>query len=184
MKLLHVALILFVIPAVSIAQDYNIVRQPDGPFAFKVLSITINEGSTLTRESILFNDPSCPVSVQSHSTKIIYKDRAFEFSGKSTIQVSSPIVALQVRTILYDVFGQHMKNLSNTEARDFSAGQSTLEANWRASDNDASELLTTVTYVARVRLADGRQWIFNTDNLEAALGSLHLEQKIGDEQAN
>lgn len=165
----------------SHAAGYKIERAPDGPFTFKIYGQTLNEGSGLTRESILFNDPTSPVSVTGHTTKIIYEDRSFRFSGKSTIQVSSPIVAIQLRTILYDVFGQHMKNLANTEPRDFSAGQSTLEGEWRAYDNDVSEMLTTVTYVARVRFSDGRQWVFNADNLHAALRSLNLEQKIGEE---
>lgn len=163
------------------AAPYKIDRNSDGPFSFKIYGQTLNEGSGLTRESILFNDPTCPVSVTAHTTKITYKDRGFRINGKSTVQVSSPIVAMQLRTILYDVFGQHMKNLANTEPKDFSAGQSVLEGEWRASDHDVSEMLTTVTYVARVRFADGRQWMFNSNNLQAALRSLNLEQKIGED---
>lgn len=181
MKFLSVATLLIIAPSLAIAETYSIDRQPDGPFAFTISSVKINEGSTLTRESILFNDPECPVSIQSHSTKIVYKDRRFQFSSNSSLQIKSPVVALQVRTILYDVFGQQMKNLANSEPRDFSVGQSNLDGQWRASENDVTELLTTVTYVARVRLADGSQWIYDMENLRTALGSLDLEQKIGED---
>jgi hypothetical protein len=179
-KFLTVVALLFATSAN--AADYKIDRQPDGPFAFTISGVKLNEESTLTRESILFNEPTCPVSVDSHTTKISYKDRGFRFLGKTGIQVKNPIVAVQVRTILYDVFGQHMMNLSNAEPKDFSIGASTLDGEWRASDQDVSELLTTVTYVARVRLLDGTQWVFNADNLQLALSTLKLEQKIGDQE--
>lgn len=175
-------LLLLLVPVFVSAGSYNIDRHQDGPFAFSISGIRINDGSTLTRESILFNDPTCPVSVKSHSTKIIYKDRGFRFSGVTAIEARSPIVAVQVRTILYDVFGQHMKILANTESKDLSPGPSKLEAEWRAYEDDVTRLLTTVTYVARVRHADGTQWIFDKDNLQLALKSLNLEHKIGDQE--
>jgi hypothetical protein len=33
--------------------------------------------------------------------------------------------------------------------------------------------------VARVRLADGTQWVYFADNLQLALSGFNLEQKIG-----
>lgn len=181
-KLKTVAIVLLFLPTWVIAADYNIDRQQDGPFTFAISGVTVNEGSSLTRESVLFNDPTCPVKIQSHTTKIIYRDRGFRFASQTSIDVKSPIVAVQVRTILYDVFGQHMHNLGNTEPKDFGAGQATISGEWCAYEGDVSELLTTVTYVARVRLADGSQWIFNADNLQFALSTLNLEQKIGDDE--
>lgn len=166
--------------AVANAQNYEIERASDGPFSFSISGVKINEGSTLTRESILFNDPSSPVEIKSHSMEIIYKDRGFRFSGNTELDVKRSIVAIQVRTILYDVFGQHMKNLANTAPKDFTAGTSKIDAEWRAFENDVSEMLTTVTYVARARLSDGTQWVFDADNLQLALSSLDLEQKIGE----
>lgn len=178
-KILVAALLL---PAWAQGADYNIDRQEDGSFSFAISGVQINEGSTLVRESILFNDPSCPIKIQSHSTGIIYKDRGFRFSAHTSVNIEKAVVAVQIRTILYDVFGQHMHNLGNTEPRDFSPGNFTISGEWRARENDISDLLTTVTYVSRVRLDDGSQWIFNEDNLELALSSLDLEQKIEDEE--
>ena len=169
-----------VICAGAAAQGYETKRAPDGPFAFSISGIEINEGSSLTRETILFNDPSAPVQLKAHSTKAIYRDRGFRFSGSTELDVMQPIVAVQVRTILYDVFGQHMKNLANTEPKDFSAGTASIDGEWRAYDSDITRMLTTVTYVARVRLLDGTQWVFDAGNLQRALSSLNLEQKIGE----
>jgi hypothetical protein len=179
-KLILMAVLFFTTSAN--ASGYKIDRDVDGPFAFTISGVKINEGSTLTRESILFNDPASPILINSHSTKVVYKDRGFRFSGTTEIQLKSEVVAVQVRTILYDVFGQHMKNLANTQPKDLSPGSSTISGEWRALDNDITELLTTVTYVARVRLADGTQWVFDAKNLQLALSSLKLEQKIGEDQ--
>ena len=181
MQGLRTLLILWVLlPGAARSADYAIERHSDGPFSFKISSLEYNEGSTLARESILFNDPKCPVSLTSHSTKIDYKSRGYRFIGATKIHVNTPVVALRVRTILYDVFGQHMKNLSNVEPKDFSPGAATLEPEWRASDNEITELPTTVTYVSRVRLADGSQWVFDQSSLSLALSALKLEQKISD----
>ena len=172
---------IFLVFAVSVsAQGYEIERMEDGPFSFSISGVTINEGSALTRESILFNDPASPVELNSHSMEIIYKDRSFRFSGTTELNVKRSIVAIQVRTILYDVFGQHMKNLANTEPKDFGEGVAGVNGEWRAFENDVSEMLTTVTYVARVRLSDGTQWVYDADNLQLALSTLDLEQKIGE----
>jgi hypothetical protein len=169
--------------SVSYAQDYEIKRVNDGPFSFSISGIKLNEGSSLMRESILFNDPLCPVQLSMHTTSIKYKDRGFRFAGKTKFSVAKDIRAVELQTLLYDVFGQHLKNLTNREVRDFPAGPAEAEGEWRASDNDVSTLLTTVTFVVRVRFVDGSQWIHNLDNLQLALSSLHLEKEFGDEES-
>ena len=175
-----VALVLLVTPC--LAAQYDIKRESDGPFQFKLYGVDINKGSTLQRESVLFNDPTCPVQISRNSMTFDYSDRRLTIAASTQIAIRQPVMAMEVRHILFDVFGQHMRNLSNTEARDFSVGASALKATWNLYDeNDASEHLTTVSYISRARLVDGTQWIVNIDNLTAALGSLHLERKIEDE---
>jgi len=75
-----------------------------------------------------------------------------------------------------------MQNLANTEPKDFSVGEITVDGEWRASEHEITEFLTSVTYVARVRFEDGTQWVFNSDNLQMALSTLHLEKKIGEDE--
>ncbi|OOG24249.1 hypothetical protein B1C78_09185 [Thioalkalivibrio denitrificans] len=163
------------------SQAYEISRHSDGSFNLTISGIAINSGSSLERESILFNDPSSPVQIRSHATAIAYQDRAFRFAAETIIVVDHPIRGLQLRTIQYDAFGQHMSNLANTEIKDFGAGEVSLSAQWRARETDITRLLTSVTYIARVRLADGSQWVYDQDELIVALRSLNLEQKIGDD---
>jgi len=166
----------------AFSAGYDIERSDDGPYSFSISGVKINEGSTLKRESILFNDKACPVTLLSHSTIIEYKDRGFRFHGETKFNVNKQIKAIEVRILLFNIFGQHMMNLKNIEPKDFPVGEASIDNEWRASDNDVGELLTSVTYVARVRYADGTQWVSNNDNLQLALSSLHLENKISDDE--
>ena len=163
-----------------IAQQYDITRSFDGPFSFSTRGVDMNEGSSLIRESILLNDPSSPVQITSHSMEIAHVSRYF-FTATTGITVDQPISGIQLRTIQYDAFGQHLQNLENTKIKDFNTGNTTISASWRAPDAHISRFLTSVTYVGRVRLEDGTQWVYDQDELIAALRSLNLEQKIGED---
>lgn len=169
----------------AVAGPYEITRVPDGPFKFQVYGVELNAGSSLNRESIVFNDPTCPVQVSKNSMSFTYADRRFSISSATVAAVKQPIVAMEVRHIMFDIFGQHMKNLSNKEVEDYGSlpAPISLKATWNLfDDNDVSEFLTSVTYVARVRLVDGTQWVVNADNLSQALGTLKLERKIEDDK--
>jgi hypothetical protein len=164
------------------AQQYAIDRATDGPFAVKIFGIDFNKGSTLQRERILLNIPSCPVQLTSSSLRFDYQERGFKYKVQTGIQVQQAVTAFEIRHILYDVFGDHMQNLSNVEARDFAAGLNNVEGTWSAyRENDVTEHLTTVTYVAAVRFSDGKTWKFPLEPLMAALRGLNLEQKIEDD---
>lgn len=176
-------LVLLLLAANTYAANYEIKRLPDGPFSIEVMGVKLNEGSSLQKESILFNDKSCPVRLYGHTMWVKYGDSGFRFGRATNAEVSKKITALEIRTIQYDVFGRHMINLANTEAKDFAEGLVTIEGEWRASENDVAEFLTSVTYVARVRFEDGTQWVFNSDNLRMALSTLDLEKKIGEEES-
>lgn len=164
------------------AANYEISREIDAPFSFRFLGITLNEGSTLQREAILFNDPAAPAQLTSSKSSFEYRDRRFEIDAETKLKISQPLVALEVRHILFDVFGQHMRNLRNLEAKDIAVGEFEQEGTWRLFDDGVvDELLTRVTYVARARLTTGEQWVFNEEALTAALASLRLERIIGED---
>lgn len=168
--------------SVATAQEYQVARTPDGPFAMKILGVAFNEGSTLKRESILLNVSSCPVQLTSSALKFDYGDHGFRYKTHTTIQVQQGIAAIEIRHALYDLFGNHMKNLSNVDGRDFAPGPAVLDGTWNIiQENDLSEHLTTVTYVASIRFTDGRIWRFQAPALISALRGLNLEQKLEDD---
>ena len=77
------------------------------------------------------------------------------------VGLKKPVTAVEVKTTLFDVFGQNMRNLGNREIADYAPGKHELSGGWRASyDWDEYQILTTVKYVSRVRLADDSQWTF------------------------
>ena len=119
----------------AFAQQYKINRESDSPFSFSIRGVELNEGSSLNRESILLNDPNSPVQITSHSMEITYVDRGFRFGASTSISVDQSITGLQLRTIQYDAFGQHIQNLGNTEIKDFSPGNADVSAIWRARED-------------------------------------------------
>ena len=171
------------VPDVGVGQQYVAVRAPDGPFSFKILGVELNEGSSMQREGIVLNIVSCPVEITNSSLTFDYADRRFKYKVATEINVAEPILAIEVRHALYDVFGEHMKNLANLEARDFAAGPSSFDGTWNIlNENDVGEHLTTVTYVSAVRFVNGLTWKFDVDLLLVAVGALDLEQKVTDEE--
>ena len=170
---------LLVVASSAAGQEYQVARVSDGPFSMKIMGVAFNEGSALQREAIVLNSPSCPVQLTSSALTFDYGDHGFKYKVHTGIKVQQPIAAIEIRHALYDVFGNHMRNLSNVEGRDFAVGPATVDGAWNVlQENDMGEHLTTVTYVAAVRFADGRIWRFQTAPLIGALRGLNLEQKI------
>lgn len=160
-------------------QEYEISRLFDGWFATRISGVAINEGSTLQRESIVLNIPSSPARIHDARLSFDYGDRRFRYEVSTQLDANVLVRALEVRHVLFNVFGDHMHNLSNTEAVDLSPGTHTLDGAWNMfQENDLSEHLTTVTYVARARLEDGSVWNADLDAISTALESLDLDREI------
>jgi hypothetical protein len=173
-------LVLVAVPAFS--QQYDVKRENEAPITFKLIGVEINEGSSLQRESVLLNDPDCPVQLIRARLRFADADGRLEIITSTHLSFVQSVAALEVRHILYDVFGRHMMNLSNLQVRDFPAKPNLFSATWRPlEENVTTELLTTVTYVARVRLEDGSQWVHDLKSLATMLGDLQLEKTIGED---
>lgn len=156
--------------------NYQVSRTTDGGFMFELSGIKINEGSSLQRETIILNQPASGVELVSSSLKYAYKDRSFNYQGATKLKLTKKVTAIQVRHALYDVFGKHVTNLANTEAKDLAAGEHTLDASWRAPESHISTVLTNVTYISRVRYEDGTQWVADWEEIARELSKLQLEK--------
>lgn len=163
------------------AGDYAVARAPDAPFAFtSIFGGTFNKGSSLIRESIVLNDPDCPVQIATVSTRFELAKSNFALASATAFALRAPVAAISIRHATYDVFGQHMETLAGTDVSDRGAGAHVREARWNALGDLIPEMLTTVTYVARVRLSDGTVWSYDEARLLAALRRLGLDARIGD----
>jgi hypothetical protein len=161
------------------AGDYRVQRAPDAPFAFTVpFGGTFNQGSSLRREAIALNDPDCPVQLTKTSSSFELVKSNFALVSKMEFETKSPVQAISIRHIVFDPFGRHLENLVSTEVLDRLIGRHSKEARWNSSGDLLPELLTTVSYVARVRLSDGTQWSYDETKLLATLGQLQLEPTL------
>lgn len=161
---------------------YEVKRVGDGNFTLDISGIKINDGSSLKRETVLLNNPASTVEVVSGSLSFTYAEHGFRFTGKTTAKITKPIKAIQIRHAVYDVFGKHMTNLANTEAKDYAPGEAKFDGEWRASEEYVTEALTNVVYVSRVRFDDGTQWVADFAEIGVQLEKLQLE-KLADPKA-
>ena len=106
------------------------------------------------------------------------------------IGVVSPkqaISAVEVRYMLFDIWGDHIRTLSVTRIVD-----SATHIDFREHDrfpeleSEASRMFTVVAFVSRVRTSDARVWSFNREQLIPQIEALDLtlvpDDLIPDEQ--
>jgi hypothetical protein len=149
--------------------------------------IRLNEGSSLHRHWIVINDPSAPVKLAGVGVKAAYHAESYggeyRYLPAGTASPKVPIQAIETRLMLFDVWGQHLKTLSSTEVKDFPAN-STIDlskvGNWRTFENEASEMLSVVSFVANVRLEDGTIWTMDTKKILGEVGRIKIRLSEND----
>jgi hypothetical protein len=145
-------------------------------------NIQVNKGSELRRQWVILNDPTAPAQLENAGIATSYLSREYSFKPTGKLKVSSPLTAVEVRYLLYDVFGQHMKTLAGSEVTEFGSGsenQLSEFGSWRAWENDVSELLTVVVFVAQARTKDGRVWRYNDKSISTELIRIRLQVSAG-----
>jgi hypothetical protein len=144
--------------------------------------IKTNKNSTLHRTWVILNDPACPVQISEAGLSISYGDRQFNFLQVGTLTASEPVSAFEVRYVLYDVFGEHLKTLSATAVTDVAANSPRPlrdGGSWRAWDNEVTDLMTVVAFVAQVRTQSGKIWRYQDKALSQELGKIKLQASAG-----
>lgn len=120
------------------------------------------EGSSLKREWIAVHHAVMPVSLSgTPGVKTIYlsEDYREEYGYMADIQIESKqaVRAIEVRFLIFDVWGNHVRSLSYGEVTDREAGSKVkMGCLWPFySKNEAEQHYASIAYVARVRLDDG-----------------------------
>jgi hypothetical protein len=143
--------------------------------------IRVNDGSTLHRRWYVLNDPGAPVALSGSGVKTIYRSGEYNFVAVGTGTPSVPIQALEVRMMIFDVWGNHLKTLSVTALRDYQQGTQidlSKDGIWRTYENEVSETLTVISFVACARRADGISWFFDAKKV---LGEVqHIKLKLSE----
>lgn len=145
-------------------------------------NIKVNKNSTLRRNWVVLNDPGCPAQINGAGITTAYGDREYLYRQVGTLVASEPVTAIEIRYVLYDIFGGHLKTLSATSVADTAAGipvQLSETGRWRAWENEVSELLTVVAFVAQVRSADGKVWRHEEKAISDELAKIRLAAGSG-----
>ncbi len=133
----------------------------------------VNANSTLRREWVAVHDDRLPVDIVGTPgvTTTVNEGRGsregrgshlFEYRAEYTISVSEPVAAVEVKFILFDVWGIRTKTLSATVVEDFGEGEHNLNEAWRVfPDNEVIEHYASIGYISAVRTKAGA--IFTAD---------------------
>jgi hypothetical protein len=140
--------------------------------------IAVNKNSSLRRQWFIINDPTCPLTLTEAGINTTYRDRQYSFKPAGSIKTIEAVAAFEVRFMLFDVWGNHMKTLSGTELRDLKAGvQLALSevGSWRAWETEVTKYLTSVGFIAHARTVDGRPWTADTEALLREVDAVKLK---------
>jgi len=180
LKLYVIALVLSVFTVTQIrAQGIQATNLDGGTVVTELAyNIKVNEKSALHRTWTVLNDLSCPVQLSDAGIKTLFRGREYTFNAAGSAKTSKPVQAFEIRYLLYDVFGEHLRTLSSTEVTDLPADfsfQLGKTGTWRAWETDVSQLLTVAAFVAQVRGEDGKIWRYNQKAIGDELGRIQLK---------
>jgi hypothetical protein len=152
-------------------------RGPGGSATTKLgYGISVNPKSGLRREWITAHDSTLPADIEGttgvrtvYSPGGAYSSGSYSYVASVPLRARDSLSAVEVRFILFDIWGDFIKTLSETEVEDVPAGaQRTFTPGWRVWDeNEVSEHYASLAYVARVRTAAGRVYEANPEAIVA-----------------
>jgi hypothetical protein len=112
--------------------------------------------------------------------KTVYASPGYEFKPVGNVMAKEPITAYDLHHVLYNVFGEHIKTLSNQDVKDIEGTQEFSKyLSWYASENNISEYLICVSYVANVRTKEGTIWHYGYGPIKEQLNKLKIAFEEG-----
>lgn len=167
----------FLVVTTCSAAEYTIKTADDGRFSVLHLDLDSDKAdpprfktSSLTKQTIIANDPKCVVQLKSQHNRLVSRSELDHYT-QTTMHVTAPVAAIRLHVMVFDVFGVYRRTLVVDIFNDFNGTKQPythkegFEVEWSSLWND----LTVLTYVARVRLADGTQWVADVDSLSKTL---------------
>jgi hypothetical protein len=166
---------------VSAYGQIQVIRTDGGAVVTNLgYNIQVNKGSTLKREWITLNDTTCPIQFNgSVGITTSYAERSYSFNASGTINPKEPIVAYEVLHVLYDMFGEHIKTLSNKKVIDINSSVGFENPSWYGSETQISQFLFCVTFVSNVRTAKGVIWRYNPQPIKEELNKIKIQYEAG-----
>ena len=142
--------------------------------------VSVNTNSSLSRDWFILNDQICPLKLNNVGIDALYNESQYSFKPVGEINITEPITAYEIHHVLYDVFGEHIKTLSNFEVADVLVTSNFAKyCSWYASENQVSEYFICVSYVAKVRTNKGIIWKYNPLEITSELKKIRLKYEEG-----
>jgi hypothetical protein len=130
--------------------------------------IVLNKESSIERIWITVQDSVMPVefkNVAGIKTNHTFRGDIGEYEYSAVVQLTArqPISAIEVRFMLFDIWGQSSRNLVVTEILDLAPGTTKeLNPKWRiSSEGEAAQHYASIAYISRVRTKDGKVFAAN-----------------------
>ena len=132
--------------------------------------IVLNKELSIERIWMSVHDPAVPVEFRNPvGIKTIHTLRGdageYEYTAAVHLTARLPISVVEVRFMLFDVWGQNTKNLVVTEIMDLPPGTTKeLNPKWRlSSETEVAQYYASLAYISRVRTKDGRVFATNSE---------------------
>jgi len=163
----HIVLIVFAILAVcsNAIDESNVTRASGGSIKTELgYGIVLNKESSLQREWITIHNNAIPADlVGTVGVKTIFEPGGRYSSGNYwykavyTVKASEDLTAIEVRFLIFDIWGDFLRILSATDIVDLKSGETrNFDATWNVfSENEVSEYYASIAYIARVRTKTG-----------------------------
>jgi hypothetical protein len=137
------------------------------------------------------HDPAIPVAFKDPvGVKTTYTQRGdygeYEYSVVVNLTAREPISVVELRFLLFDVWGKNTKSLTKTEVLDLSPGTTReLNAKWQiSSETEAAQYYASIAYISRVRTKDGRVFAANNGFVLEQAGKFSTQFKEVDLQSS
>jgi hypothetical protein len=125
--------------------------------------VVLNKASSLKREWITVHDASLPIAIDGTvGVKAAYESERrggnYVYLTSYDLKAKEAVTAVEVRFLVFNVWGGHIRTLSASEIVDIPAGgNAKFNGKWSLfSENEASEYYASIAYIARVRTSSGR----------------------------
>jgi hypothetical protein len=159
------------------------VREEDGGSVIvRTANGFLNQSSSLKRKWVVIDDLSSPARLSRIGVFIRFdeKEQMHFLVPVGTVSPTRAISAVEVRYLLFDIWGEHLSTMTLTRLLDTSTSVEVRDNGWPAWESEVSQLVTVVAFVARVRTADGQVWSYDAEKLVPQIQSLGLSVKRAD----
>ena len=154
-----------------------------GSVAIRTAGGFVNQDSSIKRKWYVIDDANAPVKLERAGVfpRLEEKENIHYMVPVGTVDPKQAISAVEVRFVLFDVWGDRLRTLAITRLTDSSTHVDLRPADkWPTLESEASQLVEVVAFVARVRTSEGQVWTFDPGRVASRIAALGLNAGTGD----